>query len=105
MEEKKSLIEVKNNRKGIKKLINNVVELMKSRFSKNYVLSENSPEFLKRNKDLILKTIRKDHSYLDQVSDDILSEELQQDSLPVDGIIYTAFKSGYLLTANHYRNT
>lgn len=105
MEEEKSLIEVKNNRKGIKKIINNVVELLKSKVNKDYILSENSPEFLRRNKDLILKTIKRDFTYLDQVSDDILLEELLQPSLPINGIIDTAFKSGYVLKANLYRYT
>ena len=104
MEEEKSLIEVKNNRKGIRKIVNNVVELIKSKVNKNYVLSENSPEFLSQNRDLIIKTIRRDYRYLDQVPDNILLEELQQGSLPTNGIIDTAFKSGYELTANPYRN-
>lgn len=105
MEEEKSLIEVKNDRKGIRRIVNNVVELIKSKVNKDYVLSKNSPEFLRRNKDLILKTIRIDYRYLDQVPDDILLEELHQVSLPINGIIDTAFKSGYVLTANPYRNT
>ena len=105
MEEDKSLVEVKNNRKGIRKIINNVVELIKSKVNKDYVLSENSPDFLRRNKDLILKTIRRDYRYLDQVPDDILLEELQQGQLPINGIIDTAFKSGYILTSSPYRNT
>ncbi|MBR3162936.1 MAG: hypothetical protein IKF17_02390 [Clostridia bacterium] len=105
MEEDKSLVEVKNNRKGIRKIINNVVELIKSKVNKDYVLSENSPEFLKRNKDLILKTIKRNYSYLDQVPDDILLEELQQALLPTNGIIDTAFKSGYALRANPFRRT
>ena len=105
MEEEKSLIEVKNDRKGIRRIVNNVVELIKSKVNKDYVLSKNSPEFLRRNKDLILKTIRIDYRYLDQVPDDILLEELHQVSLPINGIIDTAFKSGYELTANPYRNT
>lgn len=105
MEQEKSLVEVKNNRKGIRKIINNVVELLKSKVNKDYILSENSPEFLRRNKDLILKTIKKDFRYLDQVPDDILLEELLQQSIPIDGIIDTAFKSGYVLTANPYRYT
>lgn len=105
MKEEKSLVEVKNNRKGIRKIINNVVELIKSKVNKDYVLSENSPEFLKRNKDLILKTIKRNYSYLDQVPDDILLEELQQALLPTNGIIDTAFKSGYVLTANPFRRT
>ena len=105
MEKEKSLIEVNNNKKGIRKIVNNVVELIKSKVNKDYVLSENSPEFLRRNKDLILKTIRRDYRYLDQVSDDILLEELQKDLLPNNGIIDTAFKRGYILTANPYRQT
>ena len=105
MEEDNSLVEVKNNRKGIRKIINNVVELIKSKVDKDYVLSENAPEFLKRNKDLILKAIRRDPGYLDQVPDDILLEELQQASLPTNGIIDTAFKSGYVLTADPNRRT
>lgn len=103
MPKEKSLVKVKNDRKGIRKIINNVVEFLKSKVNKDYVLSENSPELLRRKKDLIIKTIKKDSSYLDQVPDDILLEELQQQSLPVDGIIDTAFKMGYQLTGNPYR--
>lgn len=105
MQEEKSLVEVKKDRKGIRRIVNNVVELIKSKVKKDYVLSENSPEFLRRNKDLILNTIRRDYRYLDQVPDDILLEELQQGLLPINGIIDTAFKSGYVLTANPYRTT
>lgn len=103
MKEQKSLVEVNNNRKGIRKIINNVVELLKSKVNKDYILSENSPEFLRRNKDLILKTIKRDVRYLDQVPDDILLEELLQQSLPINGIIDTAFKRGYILTSNPHR--
>ena len=103
MEQEKSLVEVRNDRKGIRKIVNNVVELIKSKVNKNYILSESSPEFLRRNKELILKTIKRDYRYLDQVPDDILLEELLQQSLPTNGIIDTAFKSGYVLTANPYR--
>ena len=105
MDEKKSLVEVKNDRKGIRKIISNVVELLKSKLNKDYILSEDSPEFLRRNKDLILKTIKKNYTYLDNVPDDILLEELSQQSLPINGIIDTAFKNGYKLTANPYRYT
>ncbi len=103
MKQEKSLVEVRNDRKGIRKIVNNVVELIKSKVNKNYILSESSPEFLRRNKELILKTIKRDYRYLDQVPDDILLEELLQQSLPTNGIIDTAFKSGYVLTANPYR--
>lgn len=102
MKKEKSLVEVK---KGLRNIIKNVVEVLKSKVNKNYILSDNSPEFLRRNKNLILKTIKKDYSYLDQVPDDILLEELLQQSLPINGIIDTAFKSGYVLTANPYRVT
>jgi hypothetical protein len=105
-EDKKSLVEVKKERKGIGKIINNVVELIKSKVNKDYILSESSPEFLKRNRDLILKTIKMDCKYLNQVADDILLEELSQQSLPINGIIDTAFKSGYQLIAGEfYRGT
>lgn len=103
VKQEKSLVEVRNDRKGIRKIVNNVVELIKSKVNKNYILSESSPEFLRRNKELILKTIKRDYRYLDQVPDDILLEELLQQSLPTNGIIDTAFKSGYVLTANPYR--
>lgn len=103
MKKENSLVEVKNGRKGIRKIINNVVELIQSKVNKDYVLSESSPEFLRRNKDLILKTIKRDYEYLNQVPDDILLEELQQPSLPSNGIINTAFNCGYLLSGNPYR--
>lgn len=96
MEKEKSLI-ARNDRRGIKEIVNNVVEFIKSKVNKNYILSESSPEFLKQNRDLILKTIKANVLYLDQVSDDILLEELLQRQLPLNGIIDTAFKRGYTL--------
>ena len=101
MDPKKSLVVARSN--GIGKIINNVVELIKSRVDKNYIISERTPDFLKRDKGLIIKTIKKTPDYLDHVPDDILLEELQQKLLPEEGIINTAFKSGYLLTGNSYR--
>lgn len=93
----RSLMEVKNHRRGIKEFIHDVAEFYYSRVDKNYILSEDSPEFLKCNRKLILKTIDKNPNYLDQVYSNILLEELQQPLLPVDGIIDTAFKKGYIL--------
>ena len=46
---------------------------------------------------MILKTIEANVQYLDQISDDILLEELLQQQLPSNGIIDTAFKRGYTL--------
>ncbi len=94
MEKEKSLI-AKSDKRGIRKIVNNVVEFIKSKVDKSYILSESSPEFLKRNRDLILKTIKANVNYLDQVSDDILLEELLQEQLPSNGIVDTAFKRGY----------
>ena len=94
MEKEKSLI-AKSDKRGIIKIVNNVVEFIKSKVDKSYILSESSPEFLKRNRDLILKTIKANVNYLDQVSDDILLEELLQEQLPSNGIVDTAFKRGY----------
>lgn len=96
MEKEKSLI-AKSDKRGIRKIVNNVVEFIKSKVDKSYILSESSPEFLKQNRDLILKTIKANVNYLDQVSDDILLEELLQEQLPSNGIIDTAFKRGYAL--------
>ena len=94
MEKEKSLIS-KSDKRGIKKIVNNVIEFIKSKVNKDYILSESSPEFLKQNRELILKTIKANALYLDQVSDDILLEELLQQELPSNGIIDTAFKRGY----------
>ena len=93
----------------VKDYVKNYVERMRKvckEVNKDYILSESSPEFLKRNRDLILKTIKMDCKYLNQVADDILLEELSQQSLPINGIIDTAFKSGYQLIAGEfYRGT
>lgn len=97
MTKEQSLVRVKKNRKGIRRIVNNVVELIKSKTNKDYVLMKDSPEFLKRNKDLILKTVKKNCAYLNEVPDDILLEELSQDSIPETGIINTAFKNGYAI--------
>ena len=75
-------------------LINSISDLTKYRIDKNYILSEKSPEFLKRNKNLIIKTIQKDPSYINNVATDILQEELEQ-GIPQKGIIDTALKDGY----------
>ena len=100
MEKEQSLTVSKDRRKGINRIVNNLVEFIKSKVDKNYTLSENSPEFLKQNKALILKTIKRDSSYLDQVPDNILLEELLQAQLPPNGIIDTAFNSGYSFSEN-----
>ena len=100
MTKEQSLVRVKKNRKGIRRIVNNVVELIKSKTNKDYVLMKDSPEFLKRNKDLILKTVKKNCAYLNEVPDDILLEELSQDSIPETGIINTAFKNGYAIFCN-----
>lgn len=97
MKKDKALVEAKNNRNGIIKKLNDAIEIIKSKVSKNYILSENSPEILRKNKDLILKTVKRNAQYLDKVSDDILLEELLQPQLPTNGIIETAFKRGYVL--------
>lgn len=99
MKQEESLMP-KSDKRGIKGIINNVVELIKSKTDKNYILSESSPEFLKRNKDLILKTIQVNQEYLNQVPDDILLEELLQQQLPSGGIIDTAFRGGYSFDKN-----
>lgn len=96
MEKEKSLI-AKSDKRSIRKIVNNVVEFIKSKVDKSYILSESSPESLKQNRNLILKTIKANVKYLDQVSDDILLEELLQEQLPSNGIIDTAFKRGYIL--------
>ena len=49
MSNEKSLTKVRNNRIGIRRAINNVIELLKSKVNKDYTLSEESPEFLRRN--------------------------------------------------------
>lgn len=96
MEKEKSLI-AKSDKRSIRKIVNNVVEFIKSKVDKSYILSESSPEFLKQDRNLILKTIKANVRYLNQVSDDILLEELCQEQLPSNGIIDTAFKRGYIL--------
>ena len=99
MKKEKSLI-AKSDKRGIKKIVNNVVEFIKSKVDKSYILSESSPEFLKQNRNLILKTIKANVNYLDQVSDDILLEELLQEQIPSNGIVDTAFKRGYTFGKN-----
>ena len=79
----------------IKKIANGVTEFVKSKVKKDYILSQNSPEFLMKNRKLLLKTLRQNPQYLDQVPENILLEELSQNQLPEDGIINTAFKNGY----------
>ena len=49
MEKEKSLI-AKSDKRGIRKIVNNVVEFIKSKVDKSYILSESSPEFLKQNR-------------------------------------------------------
>lgn len=95
MEQEKALIEQGNKRKGIRQTINDIIEIIKSKIDKEYILSDNSPEKLKNNKSLIIRTIQKDYKYLNEVSDNILLEELNQDNIPENGIINTALKNGY----------
>ena len=99
MKEEKSLIEVNERKKGIKHIVKDLIEIIKSKANKNYILTENSPESLKKNRELIIRTIKKHYNYLDKVSEDILLEELKQEKLPVNGIIKTAFEKGYIINS------
>lgn len=86
---------IEKEKRGFRKIIKDAVEIIKSKLDKNYILSANSPESLKKDKKLILKTLKTNPNYLDQVSEDILLEELTQPNLPENGIISSAFKNGY----------
>ena len=79
----------------IKKIANGVTEFVKSKVKKDYILSQNSPDFLRRNKKLILKTLRVNPNYLEQVPEDILLAELNDNTLFREGIIDIAFNNGY----------
>lgn len=100
MKKEESLVEQDKKVKGIGKIINNITELIKSRLDKNYILSEKSPDFIKKNRKFILKTIESDKNYLNLISDEILLEELLQQQIPTNGIIDTAFKNGYILNSS-----
>lgn len=79
----------------IKKIANSVTEFVKSKVKKDYILSQNSPDFLRRNKELILKTLRVNPKYLEQVPEDILLAELNNNTLFREKIIDTAFNNVY----------
>lgn len=92
-----SMVEVDNNKTGIRRLIWNMREFIRSRTQPTYFLREDSPEFLKRDKKLIVKTIKHDSKYLDFVPEDILEEELSRLNMPGDNIINIAIKRGYII--------
>ncbi len=94
---KENAITAHKNKTGIGKLVKNLFEIIKSKVDKNYILSEKSPKSLKRNKDLIIKTIKRNNKYLNNVSEEILLQELNQKDLPIQGIINIAFENGYIL--------
>ena len=97
---KENAITTHKNKTGIGKLVNNLFEIIKSKVDKNYILSEKSPESLKRKKDLIIKTIKRNNKHLNNVSEEILLQELNQKNLPIQGIINTAFENGYVINAD-----
>lgn len=92
-----ALVEKTKGKNGLRKIINSLTEFVKSRINKDYILTDNSPDFLRKNRNLILKTIKKNPYYLDKVDEGLLIEELIQSELPTDGIIDTAFKNIYKL--------
>ncbi len=97
MPDNNALVEKSKGKNGLRKILNNLTEFVKSRINKDYILTDNSPDFLRKNRNLILKTIKKNPYYLDKVDEGLLMEELMQTELPTDGIIDTAFKNMYKL--------
>lgn len=100
MSDNNALIERTKEKNGFRKILNNLTEFVKSKINKDYILTDNSPDFLRKNRNLILKTIKRNPQYLDKVDEKLLLEELSQQQLPIDGIIDTAFKNSYRLGKN-----
>lgn len=97
MSDNNALVEKTKEKNGLRKIINSFTEFVKSRLNKDYILTENSPDFLRKNRKLILKTIERNPEYLNKVDENLLLEELMQQQLPINGIIDTAFKNRYRL--------
>lgn len=80
---------------GILRTINNLLEIIKSRVDKKYILSINSPEILKRDIKLIKRTLGVSQEYFSQIPTDLFFDEATNEySLNRDGLLYWAFENG-----------
>ena len=59
MSDNNALVEKTKEKNGLRKIINSFTEFVKSRLNKDYILTENSPDFLRKNRKLIFKNNRK----------------------------------------------
>lgn len=82
-------------------IFRNAVEFIKSKTDSKYILSDTSPDFFKRNKELILRTIKANPVYLNSIPEDMLIEELEHQVFPENGLILTAFRRGYRINPNN----
>lgn len=80
---------------GILRTINNLLEIIKSKVDKKYILNINSPEILKRDIKLIKRTLGVNQEYFSQIPTDLFFDEaINEYSLNKAGLLYWAFENG-----------
>lgn len=90
--ENNQLMEKEN---GIIRTIKNLLEIIRSKVDKKYILSINSPESLKRDIKLTKRTLEVDPEYFSIIPTDLfLDEETNEYVLKEEGLLYWAFDNG-----------
>lgn len=77
------------------------IDVIKSRFDKNYVLTNKSPQHLKSNIELIKRTINKNSEYIFDVDGNLIEQELNKYNRGEDSLItylLTRFKKDFFYT-------
>lgn len=79
-----------------KHFFTNIKEWIQSKINKNYILTSNSPDSLLKNDKLIIRTLQRNPSFLDSLSDEKIFKN--------DIFLKTAFENGYsLYTSDRFR--
>lgn len=76
------------------------IDVIKSRFDKNYVLTNKSPQHLKSNIELIKRTINKNSEYIFDVDGNLIEQELNKYNRGEDCLItylLTRFKKDFFI--------
>lgn len=81
--------------KGIIRNIKSLLEIIRSKVDKKYILSINSPESLKRDIKLTKRTLEVEPEYFSIIPTDLfLDEETNEYALKEDGLLYWVFDNG-----------
>ena len=75
--------------------MSNIQEYIKSKLDKSYILNSNSPQSLKKNKELVLRTVKKNAYYIDEIEQSLFDDPIFRQQ-----IVDIAIQNGYKLSKN-----